>query len=81
MAIVIVGVPRYVPRGRVEDLAEIGICFSVGKILLHFITAGQANPTLKKPTLARYISVRGMADGIYGPFWGFILRVYNLDKR
>ena len=37
----------------------IRICFSVGNIVLHYKAAGQASPTLKKQTLARFASVRG----------------------
>jgi len=45
-------------------ILEIGICFSVGNILLHYKAAGQANPTLKKQTLARFATGRGEAEGI-----------------
>jgi hypothetical protein len=60
---------RYCPPPVITNLdhalvEEIRICFSVGDILLHYKATGQANPTLKKQTLARFATGRGEAADI-----------------
>jgi len=43
---------------------EIRVCFSVGNILPHYKTAGQANQTKKSRLPARFATGRSEAEGI-----------------